>query len=1057
MKEGETGARPGNGQVARKPRRLWRLAYVVPLYLVGGIFALVAILAVAGAWRLSEGPISTGFMSPYLESAIGGLPEGWRLEIGDTGIAWDGTARTVNLTAADVTFINAENQRVLTVPEIAFSLYGEALIKRRLRPREVTARGVNLLLTRTEDGGFAMGLAHSPDPGTEPTRPVPEVVADVFGIGSKGEDTAQRLRSVTLENSKVQVVDQIRNRVFRLDGRLIRIVSSEDHLSVEGSVDLNARQLTVPLWVELDYRPEGERAKGLARFQSVQPAAFVDALDAPVWLAGIRFPVSGVARFAYSADAGPEPLALRLSGGEGEFELAGHLPGPVPVKHLEFEGAIDIPAHTLHVDRARYDSGGFVAEATGTAHFREAGPDLDMTITGRDIDSEHLGAYWPPHLAGEVRGWLLDHLQGGRADAITADLNIRAEMWHSPQPPDDAFRIDATFSGGAIRLYPPFDPVTGGEGRFSVTGHTFDLALSAGRLGKLALSEGHVRIPDFTAGPPVLSAEFVARGSIAETVGAVLRPPISDALDAPAVLRGIAGNAASRVRLEVPVHPGAALTDTDFVATANLTDVAAEDFWAGRTLRADKLELRVDRAGAELNGRVAAADAWFDVNWIEHFGARGAARREVAFSGLAQSSVLVEQGLAPAGWIDGQTGLSGRATVDDSGQIAARVDADLGAAALDLPEIGWRKPSGTPARLSLDYSRDSDGGVRLENLSFAGPGLELDGSARLGADGALSQADLDRLVFGETDIALRLARSKTDAWQADISGARLDLRPWTADADDDVDALEELEGAEVAMNLDEVRLTDATRFDDFRGSFTIADGWPVGRADGMVNGKAPVSFTASAAKEGWDFELTADNAGNALSAAGMLDAIDGGTLKVDGVAAGPQNISGVARVSDFTLKETPGFARLLSLASLSGFADALSGRGLSFSLAEIPFEYESGQLNIRKGRMVGSSVGLTAEGYYVPRTEELRLVGNLIPAYTLSRVLGAIPLVGEILGGDQGLFGVTYVVEGNAGDPDIKVNPLSALAPGILRRMFLAPIDPSEQPLLPPEPPPIPR
>ena len=43
-----------------------------------------------------------------------------------------------------------------------------------------------------------------------------------------------------------------------------------------------------------------------------------------------------------------------------------------------------------------------------------------------------------------------------------------------------------------------------------------------------------------------------------------------------------------------------------------------------------------------------------------------------------------------------------------------------------------------------------------------------------------------------------------------------------------------------------------------------------------------------------------------------------------------------------------------------------------------------------------------------------------------------------VLGGgsNEGLFGVTYEVVGTPGQPVLRVNPISAMAPGVLRKIF---------------------
>jgi hypothetical protein len=51
-----------------------------------------------------------------------------------------------------------------------------------------------------------------------------------------------------------------------------------------------------------------------------------------------------------------------------------------------------------------------------------------------------------------------------------------------------------------------------------------------------------------------------------------------------------------------------------------------------------------------------------------------------------------------------------------------------------------------------------------------------------------------------------------------------------------------------------------------------------------------------------------------------------------------------------------------------------------------------------------------------------------------------VPIIGPLLGGgSQGLFAANYRLSGATADPQVTVNPLGALAPGILRQIF-API-----------------
>jgi hypothetical protein len=64
--------------------------------------------------------------------------------------------------------------------------------------------------------------------------------------------------------------------------------------------------------------------------------------------------------------------------------------------------------------------------------------------------------------------------------------------------------------------------------------------------------------------------------------------------------------------------------------------------------------------------------------------------------------------------------------------------------------------------------------------------------------------------------------------------------------------------------------------------------------------------------------------------------------------------------------------------------------------------------------------------------------GTFIPMYGVNNVFGQIPLFGLFLGGgsNEGLFGITYEVVGTPGQPVLRVNPISAIFPGVSRKIM---------------------
>jgi len=101
------------------------------------------------------------------------------------------------------------------------------------------------------------------------------------------------------------------------------------------------------------------------------------------------------------------------------------------------------------------------------------------------------------------------------------------------------------------------------------------------------------------------------------------------------------------------------------------------------------------------------------------------------------------------------------------------------------------------------------------------------------------------------------------------------------------------------------------------------------------------------------------------------------------------------------------------------------------------FTRQNGQLTIREGVLKGPMIGGTIEGN-IDSGNQVRMSGTFVPMYGLNNMFGQIPIVGLFLGGgsNEGLIGVTYEVVGTLGQPVLRVNPISAMAPGVLRKIF---------------------
>ena len=127
---------------------------------------------------------------------------------------------------------------------------------------------------------------------------------------------------------------------------------------------------------------------------------------------------------------------------------------------------------------------------------------------------------------------------------------------------------------------------------------------------------------------------------------------------------------------------------------------------------------------------------------------------------------------------------------------------------------------------------------------------------------------------------------------------------------------------------------------------------------------------------------------------------------------------------------------MLTLASLQGIADILSGEGITFDEFEMNFENQNRLTTINEMYAIGPAISILMEGY-VEKNELISLKGSLVPATTLNNVIGNLPVLGKILVGSktgEGVFGVSFKIKGPPGRLETSVNPIKTLTPRFITR-----------------------
>ena len=167
----------------------------------------------------------------------------------------------------------------------------------------------------------------------------------------------------------------------------------------------------------------------------------------------------------------------------------------------------------------------------------------------------------------------------------------------------------------------------------------------------------------------------------------------------------------------------------------------------------------------------------------------------------------------------------------------------------------------------------------------------------------------------------------------------------------------------------------------------------------------------------------------------FIKGFEEGTLDFYSTKTGDKS-SSILRIFDFKLQELPALTKLLTLASLQGIADTLTGEGIRFNELEMQFSNAGNSMTIDELYAIGPAISVLMSGY-IEKDNLVSLRGTLVPATTLNKTIGSIPILGKILVGSktgEGVFGVSFKIKGHPENLETTVNPIKTLTPRFITR-----------------------
>ncbi|MFN9000936.1 MAG: AsmA-like C-terminal domain-containing protein, partial [Holosporales bacterium] len=811
-----------------------------------------------------------------------------------------------------------------------------------------------------------------------------------------------------------------------------RLSSQIDHLMWQDTSDFN---LSIQ-----DFRPD------LLASLSPQLKDMLHSLGGPepeAWQ-HMTTPLSLTAKLKIQENGLPEGGQAELTLKSGTVFIPDLMAEPVPIQGAY--ARMNLDHQHIRLTEAKLMVSRGQAHATGEGVWDSAQKRLTITLQakGKDIALDDLRFLWPAKLAPTPWTWVTRNIKGGHAPFAT--LNLKASLTRD----DTGFtfathdlRGDIGIHNANVHYMQGMPVVTQVHGVAHYDQANFNIDVSSGVTMGLALKPSKVLISKMDAEDQHIHLELAVEGPIRDALKVIDSPALRYAQMLGLNPEHVEGSSVSKTILDFPLSTTLTPREVKVETTATLHRFALKQPVAALPydLTESELSLEVNNRGLMVSGQGLYHQTPMRLHWERLFDDRA----------KQQSKLRVETSLTPgvlrrfkidASYIkSGEVPLKLTLQENSQGHGLLEAKADLTPAKIHF--LGWEKTENEPAQalLALSLNKRSFEGIHKVELKQSNQTL-IEGRALTDPKtGKWQGIDLHHIKFGPNDIQMTLIPHETH-YAMTVRGHALDLQQWFQEEKQD----QQLTSAfKVDANVAKVQLspqgalyqTSLKAFYDGKRTQNLQFSAKLKEAkDHYVQASIQPSETGRA------FSFYTNNAGASLRAFDILDNIASGEAIVTATNKDQQANSpweGRILCTHFRILQAPLISHLLTLTSPTTILNILrSKEGIEMSVYRSKFSMNDRMLDLHKGRGHGSSLGFTLRGHVNRAMKTLDLHGTIIPAYALNTLISKIPLIGSLITGGrhEGLWAVNYHISGPSSDPQASVNPLSALTPGIIRRIF---------------------
>lgn len=738
-----------------------------------------------------------------------------------------------------------------------------------------------------------------------------------------------------------------------------------------------------------------------------------------------------------------------------EFGLA-----PIKVDEWTAEGTVTPGIGRVMLSRFVIRSGGAFIELSGSVVDAPESPEVRLTGVVSPMPLNVLKQFWPKFLAGDARKWAMQNVSGGEVLGGKVDISLApgelARIEKGGEPTPEAVNVELDLAGMSLTYIEKMPPIMTGNAKLRVSGIAFsvdipeaNIALPSGET--IALKDGRFFIPDLRIDPQQGEITFKANGTTSTVLRLLDHEPLGYIQTVGLKPGDFGGTAEGSFVLNMPMREDLKFRDIKLRGAARLDQAIASNVAGKFDIEGGALDVNVTEQALDARGDILIKGVPAELAWQRIFYEPEERQPPIRISATLDENARETLGLKISHLVRGPLPVTLLIARGADGTQALSMQADLTQAQLIFGNMGWTKAPGRSATVQFDIVQAEDGSVDLKNFKILGDDIAIDGTISLDPEQHLKSfyfSDFSFDILTHLEIAATVRDGNVldvDAHGPSYNGKQFFQSLFSAgQLAENADARDPF-SVDLTARLGTVVGFYDTTVSDVRATLKKRNGELIAlNATGKLNGRREIAVRLEGSNGARMIRAESRDAGAAFRLIGFYPKIEGGeaSLEVNLDSREPGMKTGTLWARNFAVLGDSVVNDVLSdpqsTAALGQRKKQIRQSRIAFDQLRAPFAVGNGEFLLNDAYINGPALGATMRGRVNFKTQTVNLGGTYVPLYGLNSALGAIPILGGLFVGreGEGVVGITFAIQGDLEDPNVLVNPVSVVAPGIFRQIF---------------------